>query len=100
MLQTGFQHIHVFLEDFVGHGDGVQLDGAVVVLHVLVDEHGMVALLLGLNHVPVGEAAEAALVEVVVHVEVQVGAVELFIDLLVEQVGYFFVQHDDGVLMC
>ena len=37
---------------------------------------------------------EAALVEVVVHVEIQVAAVELFVDLLVEQVGNFLVKHN------
>ena len=94
MLQAGLQHIHVFLVFLVGLGDGIQYNGAVVVLHVLVDEHGMVALFLSLDHVPVGEAGEAALVEVVVHVKIKVAAVQLFIDLLVEQVGNFFVKHN------
>ena len=99
VLQAGFQHIHVFLVFLVGLGDGTQGDGAVVVLHILVDEHGVVALLLSLNHVPVGEAGEAALVEVVVHVKIKVAAVQLFIDLLVEQVGNFFVKHNIVILM-
>ena len=94
VLQAGFQHIHVFLVFLVGHGDGVQLDWAVVVLHILVDEHGVVTLLLGLDHVPIGEAGKAALVEVVVHVQIKIGAVELLVDLLVEQVGNFFIQHN------
>ena len=94
VFQSGLQQVHVGLEDFVGLGDGVEGHFAVVVLHVLVEKHGVVALFLCLDHVPVGEAVEAALLEIVVHVEVQISGVELFIDLLVEQVGNFFVKHD------
>lgn len=91
MLQTGFQHVHVAFELFVGFVDGLQGDGAVVVLEILVEEHGVVAFFLGLDFVPVGESGEAAFLEIVVHVQIKVCGVELFVDLIVEQIGYFFV---------
>ena len=94
MLQTGLQHVHIFLEHLVGLGDGSQRHGAVVVLHIAVEQHSVVALLLGLDHIPVGEAVQTAALEIVGHIKIEIGAVKLLVDLIVKQIGYFFVKHN------
>ena len=95
MLQTGLQHIHVAVQRLVRLGNGLQGHLGVVVLEVLVKQHGVVPLLLGLNLVPVGEAVQAPGLKVVGKIQVQIGGVKLLVDLLVQQGGDLFTQHNN-----
>jgi len=52
-----------------------------VVLQVLAHEHGMVHLLLGLDLEPVFIAQQAFSRIVVCHIQIEIGRVELFVDL-------------------
>ena len=53
--------------------------------------HGMLAFFLGLQVVPMGESLQPPVFKISVHGQVEVGGVELLVDLIVEQIGYFFL---------
>ena len=55
----------------------------------------MVLLLLGLDLVPVGKAVQPLGAVEVGHIQVQVGGVQLLIDLFVQQFGNLFI-HDEN----
>jgi hypothetical protein len=57
-------------------------------------------LLLHLHHVPVCEPLEAAVLVVVGKREVEVGRVELLVDLCVKGVAYLLVERHDNLLSC
>ena len=67
-------------------------------MEILVEQHGVIPLLLGLDLVPVGKAVKALCRKVVGEVQIQVGGVKLLVDLLVQQAGDSFVQHGNGLL--
>ena len=48
----------------------------------------MVALLLRLDHIPVGEALQAAVIEYVLKLQVEVGGLQLFVHLFGKYFGY------------
>ena len=64
-----------------------------MVLEVLEHEHGVIPLLLGLYLVPVGEAVQALVLKEGGELQIEIGGVELLVDLLVEQLCNFLVQH-------
>ena len=74
-------------------GDGLQRYGHVVVLEILEHQHGVVPLLLGLDLVPVGKTGKALLHIEIGELEIQIRRVEFLVHLIVQQLGYFFVQH-------
>ena len=93
MLQARLQHAHIALQRYIRLGNGLQCHGGAVVVKVLVEEHGVVSLLLGLDLVPVGKAIQPLGLKVVGEIQIQVGGVELLVDLLVQQVSDRFIQH-------
>ena len=95
MLQAGLQGGHIAGEHLVGLVDGLQGHGLVVVVQVLIEQQGVVPLLLGLDLVPVGEAVQAPGLIVVGEVQIQIGGVELLVNLLVQQLLDFGIQHID-----
>ena len=99
MLETGLERLEVAGEGLVRLGDGTQGDMLAVFVQVVAEDEGMVALLGGLDHVPVGVAVEALLLVVVRKGHVQVGAVQLGVDLLVEELVNLLV-HGCSFLDC
>ncbi len=97
VLQTVLEYLELVVQILVGLGNGAQGHLLAVVLEVLQEEHGMVPLLLGLNLVPVGKAIQTNLVIVQGKVQVQVGGIELLVDLIVEQLRNFLIQHNNIV---
>ena len=66
-------------------------------MQVVAEDKGMVELLLGLDVVPVGEALQALLLVVVGEGQVQVGGVQLLVDLVVKQFVHTLI-HDGASL--
>jgi hypothetical protein len=62
-----------------------------VVLHVFPKQKGVIPLFLGLNHIVVGVAIQIQRVVVVGHIQIQIGTVKFFVDLVVEQVNDFLI---------
>ena len=93
MLQAGLQDRHIAVQHLIGLGDGIQGHGLVVIVQVLIEQKGVVPLLLGLNFVPVGKAVQSTGLKVVGEVQIQISGVELLVHLLVQQLFHFCVQH-------
>ena len=74
--------------------DGFEADGKTVVLHVLDEEHGVVAFFLCLDIIPVGETVEILVGVPVGDVEIELGAVKFFVDLLIEKLCNFLVHRN------
>ena len=68
-------------------------DALAVILQILIEQHGVIPLLLRLYPVPVLKAVQSDGGVVVGKVQIQIGGVELLVDLLVEQLRYVSV-HD------
>ena len=93
MLQARLQHGHIAVQHLIRLGDGAQGHFGAVVMEILIEQHGVVPLLLSLNLVPVGEPVQAPGLEIVGEVQIQIGGVELLVDLLVQQGRNLFTQH-------
>ena len=93
MLQAGLQGVHIAGEHLVGLVDGLQGHGLIVVMQILIEQQGVVPLLLGLDLVPVGKAVQSPGLKVVGEVQIQISGVELLVHLLVQQLFHFCVQH-------
>ena len=93
MRQTRFQHGEVGLVAALGRVDGGELDRNAVVDEVSAHGERVVALFLSLHFVPVREAVQPAIGEVVGVIHVKISGVELLIHLSVYKVGYLFIQH-------
>ncbi|SCI06710.1 Uncharacterised protein [uncultured Ruminococcus sp.] len=97
--QPGLQRIHYGLKAGIRLINGLKGYQHVVVLQILDHQCCMVAFFLRLNPVPVGEPIQALFYIKVRKLQVKVGGIELFIDLCVEQIGYFFIQHYTSLLL-
>ena len=73
--------------------DSLKGDTLAIVLQILIEQHGVIPLLLRLYPVPVLKAVQSDGGVVVGKVQIQIGGVELLVDLLVEQLRYVSV-HD------
>ena len=92
VLEACLERLEVVLEGLIGLGDGCHLDLVVVVQKVTAENLGVRDLLLYLDHVPVSEALEAALLVVVCKREIEIGGVELLVDLRVKGVADLLVE--------
>ena len=96
--QPRFERVHRGLRRLVRLRDGLEYHAKVVVVQVLVEEHGMIAFLLGLDLVPVGETVQTLVGEVAGEIEVEIGGIKFLVDLGVEQRGHSVVQHGENLL--
>ena len=98
MLQALFENLAVAGELHRRLCDGIQHRALAVELQVFHEQEGMIALLLGLDLIPVAEAVELAIVVIVREIEVEVGGVEFLGDLLIEQLYNFLIEHGFDLL--
>ena len=77
----------------LGFVDRFQRHRLVLVLQIGVEQHGVVTLLLRLDHVPVGKAIESLGLEIVGELEIKVCRVKFLVDLLVQQLVYRLVHN-------
>ena len=94
MGQAGLEHLQPAVGGGGGPGNALQHRAVAVVLEILEHKHGVIPFLLRLHLVPVGEAIQSLVLEIGGELQIQVSGVELLIDLLVQQRGNFFVQHN------
>ena len=88
-----FQRGHVINSLPLRLCDSLKGDALAVILQILIKQHGVIPFLLRLYPVPVLKAVQSGGGVVVGKVQIQIGGVELLIDLLVEQLRYVCV-HD------
>ena len=93
MRERGGKRREIIFEGAFGLGNGGQRDLLAVVVHVVAEDKGMVALFLRLDHVVVGVALKTGLLVIIGKRKVQVSAVEFCVYLLVYQLCDFRV-HD------
>jgi len=91
MLQRFLQRCHVVASFPLRLCDGLKGDALAVVLQILIEQHGVIPFLLRLYPVPVLKAVQSDGGVVVGKVQIQIGGVELLVDLLVEQLRYVSV---------
>ena len=65
-----------------------------VILQILQKQHCMIAFLLRLNHVPVGKAIQPLLLIIEREIKIQICGVQLLVNLIIQQFGYFFIKHN------
>ena len=81
MFQSLFQRIHLILEVAYRLIYSLKLDFNVVVMQVLIEQHGMVSLFLSLDTVPVFKAVQSYRIIIICKFKIQVCRIELLIDL-------------------
>ena len=85
MLHGGLERLQEVREGLVGHVDGQKLHGLAVLMQVVAEDHRVIALFLSLDLEVVSVAGQALLLVVVGEGEVQVGGVQLLVDLVVDE---------------
>ena len=93
MRQRLFQRGHVVASFPLRLCDSLKGDALAVILQILIKQHGVIPFLLRLYPVPVLKAVQSDGGVVVGKVQIQIGGVELLVDLLVDQLRYVSV-HD------
>jgi len=93
VLQCLFQRGHVVASFPLRLCDSLKGNALAVILQILIKQHGVIPFLLRLYPVPVLKAVQSDSSVVVGKIQIQIGGVELLIDLLVEQLRYVSV-HD------
>ena len=91
MLQRGLQRLKMVAEGLVGLVDGLQLHLAAVLMQVLAEDQRMVALLLRLDLVPMGETLQALFRIIISERQVQVRRIQLLADLIVDQLVHLCI---------
>ena len=91
MLQRGLQRLQVVAEGLVGLVDGLKLHLAAVLMQVLAEDERMIALLLRLNLVPMGETLQALFLIVIGERQVQVRRIQLLANLVVNQLVHLCI---------
>ena len=76
-------------------GDGLEGDGLVVFGQIVQEFHCVVPLLHRLDAEVVGKAVQVPLTVEVGHIQIEIGGVELLVDLLVYQFCDFMAHHID-----
>ena len=85
MLQRLFQRSHVIPALPLRLGHRLEGDRLVVVLHILIEQQRVVALLLRLHLIPVFKSVQTHLRIVVGEVQIKVRRIEFLVDLLVNE---------------
>ena len=93
MFQSLFQRIHLILEVAYRLIYSLKLDFNVVVMQVLIEQHGMVSLFLSLDTVPVFKAVQSYRIIIICKFKIQVCRIELLIDLIVYQLSNSFIHN-------
>ena len=91
MLQRRLQRLKMVAEGLVGLVDGLQLHLAAVLMQVLAEDQRMVALLLRLDLVPMGETLQALFRIIIGERQVQVRRIQLLADLIVDQLVHLCI---------
>ena len=84
------------MELFVRLLDGPEGDLHVVLLHVLHEQKGVVPFLLGLDPEPVGIALKALFLIKIRKIQIQICAVKLLIDLLIQKLSNTILSHGNA----
>ena len=87
MLQRGLKRLQMVAEGLVGLVDGLQLHLATVLMQILAEDKRMIALLLRLDLVPMGET----FLIVVGERQVQVRRIQLLANLIVDQLVHLCI---------
>ena len=91
MLQRGLKRLQMVAEGLVGLVDGLQLHLATVLMQILAEDKRMIALLLRLDLVPMGETLQALFLIVIGERQVQVRRIQLLANLIVDQLVHLCI---------
>ena len=82
------------LERLVRLCDGVERDAHAVVDEIRSDHERVIALLFGLDFVPVAETVQSFVGVIVGEIHVKIRRIEFLVHLIHEQIGYFLFEHN------
>ena len=99
VFQGSFQWVYIlFQARYIWFINCFKGDWQIIVLHVLDKQHGMIAFFLCLYLVPVCKAIQPFIVIKIGKAQIQVSRIELLVDLRIQQLGNFFIQHIQQLL--
>ena len=93
VLESGLQRIHEGGQLRLRTVNRLERNLLIVIVQILAEEHGMIPLLLRLHLIPVGKSLQTLFLVKVRKSQIEIGRIELFVDLLIEQLCYVLVQH-------
>ena len=99
MAESRLEQRHGVRPGGIGLVYSLQDHRLVVVEQILIEELGVIPLLLRLYLIPVGEAVQAHVREGVGELQIKIGGIPFLIDLPVEKFHYGFMQHMTASLL-